>query len=76
MEIGEIKRDIAFHGDTINTAARIQSLCNTYNKSLLVSKGFTEFDGFGSQFITTSLGLVTLKGKQEAVELMSVEGRG
>ena len=76
VEIGEIKRDIAFHGDTINTAARIQSLCNTYNKSLLVSKGFTEFDGFGLQFITTSLGLVTLKGKQEAVELMSVEGRG
>ena len=76
VEIGEIKRDIAFHGDTINTAARIQSLCNTYNKSLLVSKGFTEFDGFGSQFIATSLGLVTLKGKQEAVELVSVEGRG
>jgi adenylate cyclase len=75
VEIGEIKRDIAFHGDTINTAARIQSLCNTYNKSLLVSKGFTEFDGFDSQFMATSLGLVTLKGKVEAVELVSVEGR-
>lgn len=75
VEIGEIKRDIAYHGDTINTAARIQSLCNTYNKSLLVSKGFTEFDGFGTQFMATSLGLVTLKGKQEAVELVSVEGR-
>jgi adenylate cyclase len=75
VEIGEIKRDIAFHGDTINTAARIQSLCNTYNKSLLMSKGFTEFDGFGSQFMSTSLGLVTLKGKLEGVELVSVWGR-
>ncbi len=73
VEIGEIKRDIAFHGDTINTAARIQGLCNTYNKSLLVSKGFTEEDGFASSFTATSLGLVSLKGKQEGVELVSVE---
>ncbi len=75
VEIGEIKRDIAYHGDTINTAARIQSLCNTYNKSLLVSKGFTEEDGFASSFTATSLGLVMLKGKKEGVELVSVEGR-
>jgi adenylate cyclase len=75
VEIGEIKRDIAYHGDSINTAARIQSLCNTYNKSLLVSKGFTEVDGFDEEFSAVSLGLVSLKGKQEGVELVSVEGR-
>jgi adenylate cyclase len=73
VEIGEIKRDIAYHGDTINTAARIQSLCNTYGKSLLVSKLFTEYEGFDAQFVATSLGAVPLKGKQEAVELVSVE---
>ncbi len=75
VEIGEIKRDIAYHGDTINTAARIQSLCNTYKKSLLVSKSFTEYDGFDQQFSSASLGLVTLKGRMEPVELVSVEGR-
>ena len=75
VEIGEIKRDIAYHGDTINTAARIQSLCNTYSKSLLVSKGFTEMDRFNEEFSSVSLGMVTLKGKQEAVELVSVDGR-
>jgi adenylate cyclase len=75
VEIGEIKRDIAYHGDTINTAARIQSLCNTYNKSLLVSKLFTEYEGFAEQFSYELLGSVALKGKQEAVELVSVEGK-
>ncbi len=75
VEIGEIKRDIAYHGDTINTAARIQSLCNTYGKSLLVSKGFAEYDGFAAHFVATSLGMVPLKGKIETVELVSVEGR-
>ena len=74
VEIGEIKRDIAYHGDTINTAARIQGLCNTYQKSLLLSKGFTEVEGFNEQFSSVSLGMVTLKGRVEPVELVSVEG--
>lgn len=34
VEIGETKRDIAYHGDTLNTAARIQSKCNEYGKML------------------------------------------
>ncbi|MEJ0056119.1 MAG: adenylate/guanylate cyclase domain-containing protein [Bacteroidota bacterium] len=34
VEIGELKRDIAYHGDTLNTAARIQSICNEYGRSL------------------------------------------
>ena len=37
VEIGDVKRDIAYHGDTLNTAARIQSLCNQYQKPVLVS---------------------------------------
>lgn len=76
VEIGEIKRDIAYHGDTINTAARIQSLCNTYGQSLLVSKGFTEVEGFAGRFVGTSLGLVPLKGKQVPVEVVGVAGLG
>jgi hypothetical protein len=41
---------------------------------LLVSKLFTEYEGF-QQFNAASLGLIILKGKQEPVELMSVEGK-
>ena len=74
VEIGEMKRDIAYHGDTINTAARIQSLCNNYDKSLLASKLFSEYPAFDISFNTTFLGMVKLKGKQEPVELLSVEG--
>jgi len=74
VEIGEMKRDIAYHGDTINTAARIQSLCNSYDKCLLLSKPFTEHPGFATTFTSSSLGKVTLKGKQEQVDLISVEG--
>ena len=37
VEVGDIKRDIAYHGDTLNTAARIQSICNSYEKKFLSS---------------------------------------
>ena len=36
-EVGDLKSEIAYHGDAINTAARIQGLCNTYRAKLLIS---------------------------------------
>ncbi len=44
-EVGEIKREIAFHGDVLNTAARIQKQCKTYGKNMLVT------DNFASQLV-------------------------
>jgi len=37
-EVGNIKREIAYHGDVINTASRIQEVCNKYQKRFLVSR--------------------------------------
>ena len=37
-EIGVIKKEITFSGDVLNTTARIQGLCNTYNVDLLTSE--------------------------------------
>ncbi|MEO8666221.1 MAG: adenylate/guanylate cyclase domain-containing protein, partial [Ignavibacteria bacterium] len=36
-EIGDVKKDIVLHGDTMNTTARIQAECNKYGKKLLSS---------------------------------------
>lgn len=74
VEIGEIKRDIAYHGDTINTTARIQSICNEYNKNLLVSKFLFDNIENGEFFKIESLGMIQLKGKQNALEIISIEG--
>ena len=73
VEIGEIKRDIAYHGDTLNTAARIQSMCNEYGKKLLVSSFFVEQSKIDSQFSITSLGNILLKGKTSTVGIVSIE---
>ena len=37
-EVGVVKRDIAFSGDVLNTAARIQSKCNELKVDILFSK--------------------------------------
>jgi adenylate cyclase len=36
-EIGVLKKEIIFTGDVLNTAARIQGLCNQFNVDILIS---------------------------------------
>ena len=71
VEIGTIKQDIAYHGDVLNTAARIQGLCNEYGQQLLVStKLLAKIDLNG--VLTQTLGSVLLKGKERAVEIAGI----
>jgi len=72
-EIGDIKREIAFHGDVLNTAARIQDQCKALNKKLLISaaleKKLPNLNGFEKEFI----GEVNLRGKEKVVKIYSLE---
>ena len=73
VEIGEIKRDIAYHGDTLNTAARIQSVCNEYNQKFLVSQYLLNTIGLDQKLKTESIGIISLRGKTEGVGVASAE---
>jgi len=72
VEIGEFKRDIAYHGDTLNTCARIQSVCNEFEKEFLVSQYLLTQIGKAPGLNSEWLGPVSLKGKTDKVELVSV----
>ncbi|PHN08666.1 adenylate/guanylate cyclase domain-containing protein [Flavilitoribacter nigricans] len=67
-EIGVIKRDIAYSGDVLNTTARIQSLCNEYGETLLLSGEILKLLPT-AQLVPKPLGEVVLRGKTKAVEL-------
>jgi len=73
VEIGEIKRDIAYHGDTLNTAARIQGVCNEYDKNFLVSEDLLDVLGKHSNLKTKSLGMIRLRGKTKSIGIASAE---
>jgi len=75
VEIGEIKRDIAYHGDTLNTASRIQSVCNEHKRKFLVSEYLLEKIQLNQNFETKQLGMVQLKGKTSKVGIASVDER-
>ena len=72
-EVGQIKREIAFHGDTLNTASRIQGKCNDYNKSLLLSKALKELIEGNEKLHISLAGKVLLRGKTMPVEIYFID---
>jgi adenylate cyclase len=71
-EVGDFKREIAYHGDTINTAARIQGVCNAYNKSFIISEKLKNEIVWEDDFATEFIDSIKLKGKEKEVMLFSV----
>jgi adenylate cyclase len=72
-EVGEIKKELAYHGDVLNTAARIQSTCNQYQKKLLVSEQLKQIITDYIPYTFEFMGSVILKGKQKRVNIYAVE---
>jgi adenylate cyclase len=71
-EIGQIKRDIAFSGDVLNTASRIQSLCNELQVDILASKDFANIAyELPKGVIKVPLGEEKLKGKKYEIGLVT-----
>ena len=71
-EIGSLKKDIVFTGDTLNTTARIQNLCNRYEVDLLVSEVLLNTMKSNEYYDFESLGEVQLRGRNQGIELFSV----
>jgi adenylate cyclase len=78
VEIGDIKREIAYHGDTVNTAARIQSMSNEFGRLLLISDAMLRHCGDIAPIGLRSepLGSILLKGKRNHVTIHAVERTG
>ena len=71
-EIGIIKKDLAMSGDTMNTTARIRSICSELNHKFIVSKEVIETLDL-KEWQSESLGLIELKGKNNSVELFALK---
>jgi len=74
-EVGTVKKELAFHGDVINSASRIQSLCNNYNASLLISEAILDqintdlinYEEIKEDFV--------LKGKQKKLKVFKIASK-
>ena len=71
-EIGDIKREIFYNGDVLNTTARIQSMCNPFDRILIASESLVSALELPEIIEPRSLGDVALRGKAEPIPLVAL----
>lgn len=71
-EIGIVKKDIIYTGDVLNTTARIQGECNTYNVEVLISDELFNKLSQGDDFQAVEIGTLQLRGKTTPTKLYSL----
>ncbi|MCI5059221.1 MAG: adenylate/guanylate cyclase domain-containing protein [Flavobacteriales bacterium] len=71
-EVGDIKQELSYHGDTLNTAARIQGKCNAFGAQLLIPQILYDKVKNNKDFQFEKVGSVALKGKEEQSTLYKV----
>lgn len=71
-EVGKYKSEIAYHGDVLNTTARMLSKCHELNAEFIVSDYILNNIELPGYLGSESLGPFQLKGKQLEMELHSV----
>ncbi|MFC1786089.1 adenylate/guanylate cyclase domain-containing protein [Candidatus Neomarinimicrobiota bacterium] len=73
IEVGDVKREIVYHGDVLNTAARLLELCKARGEELMVSQAVGEAVEEDSGIRTNWHGEIMLRGKRESVEAYSLQ---
>nr|WP_288934715.1 adenylate/guanylate cyclase domain-containing protein [uncultured Allomuricauda sp.] len=68
-EIGDIKKDLIYTGDVLNTTARIQAKCNNYDAKLLLSGALIAELPENDSHTFVEIGQLLLRGKQEPIRL-------
>ncbi len=72
-EVGEIKKELAFHGDVLNTAARIQKQCKKYRKYILVTRDFAaQLIKAKTKYKLKYVDIVKFIGKERVVKIYGV----
>ncbi|MEL6557460.1 MAG: adenylate/guanylate cyclase domain-containing protein [Bacteroidota bacterium] len=72
VEVGKNKKEIAYHGDTINTASRIQDTCNTFGENFMVSQSIADAVNSNLQFSLQKITDMKLQGKSVETTLYAV----
>ncbi len=70
--VGKQKREIVYHGDVLNTTARIEKKCNELNQHLLISEDMLSHLNLENEFMVEEKGEIELKGKANKLRLYGV----
>ncbi len=71
-QVGQLKVEIAFHGDVVNTTARMLEKCHHFSESFIISDTVYNRLAKNENFNFKSLGTADLRGKSEQLDLYAV----
>lgn len=74
--VGTLKKEIIYTGDVLNTASRIEGLCNKHDVDLLLSKSLVDKLPLNHAFTPKRIGEISLRGKSTEIMLFTVERTG
>jgi adenylate cyclase len=75
-EVGGLKSEIAYHGDTMNTASRLCTAAKDYNSGLLISAELLSYlQNIDDAYNIESIGLVKFRGKNHDIAAFSVNAK-
>ncbi|HBH47958.1 MAG TPA: hypothetical protein DDX98_04930 [Bacteroidales bacterium] len=72
LQVGRIRRDISYNGDTLNTAARIESMCKEFRQDVLISGDLYHMMREKKGFAMKMIGNIKLRGKRKALDIYQV----
>lgn len=71
-EVGEIKRELAYHGEILHTAARLEKLCNQLKKSLLITHTIHKNIQLNGDYNSELMGEFQLRGKEQKEKVFGI----
>lgn len=71
--IGTIKKEIVYHGDVLNTTARIQDECNKRQQKFLISEYMLQSIVLPEYLRSEFVGELQLKGKEKKVKIFGLK---
>jgi class 3 adenylate cyclase len=74
-ECGDSRRQVAYFGDTVNVAARLQEHCKEVGRALLVSADLLRLANPSANLVIEALGPTQLRGRRAPIDVFAVERR-
>lgn len=74
-ECGDSRRQVAYFGDTMNVAARLQEHCKEAGRSLLVSEHLLRMANPAPDLLVEALGPTQLRGRLALINVFAVARR-
>lgn len=71
-EVGDIKREFAYHGDVLNTAARLQERCKQHKLNFLTSSKLAHIITGKNGYSATLVETIQLRGKKYTMDIYTL----